>query len=71
MELRKLTIDSQDLGALEEINEEAIPDCERNSFTDLMNTGATILGIYEDPSSCVLRLSQICPRFPQSFITFA
>ena len=48
MELKKLTIDSPDIPALEEINEEAIPDCERNSFTDLMNTGATILGIYED-----------------------
>ena len=48
MELKKLTIDSPDIPVLEEINEEAIPDCERNSFTDLMNTGATILGIYED-----------------------
>ena len=48
MELKKLTIDSPDIPALEEINEEAIPDCERNSFIDLMNTGATILGIYED-----------------------
>ena len=48
MELMKLTIDSQDIQALEEINEEAIPECERNSLMDLMNTGATILGIYED-----------------------
>lgn len=54
MELKKLTIDSPDIPALEEINEEAIPDCERNSFTDLMNTGATILGIYEDrPVGCL------------------
>lgn len=48
MELRKLTIDSPDIPILEEINEEAIPECERNSFRDLMNTGATILGIYDD-----------------------
>ncbi len=48
MELKKLTIDSPDIPALEEINKEAIPVCERNSFIDLMNTGATILGIYED-----------------------
>lgn len=48
MKLRKLTIDSPDIQVLEEINEEAIPECERNSFKDLMDTGATILGIYED-----------------------
>ncbi len=48
MELKKLTIDSPDIDILEEINQEAIPECERNSFKDLMNTGATILGIYED-----------------------
>ena len=48
MELRKLTIDSPDIPVLEKINEEAIPECERNSLGDLMNTGATVLGIYED-----------------------
>ena len=48
MELRKLTIDSPDIQVLEEINEEAIPECERNSLRDLMNTGATVLGIYND-----------------------
>ena len=48
MKLKKLTIDSPDIQVLEEINEEAIPECERNSFKDLMDTGATILGIYED-----------------------
>ena len=48
VELKKLTIDSPDIAALEEINEEAIPECERNSFIDLMNTGATILEIFED-----------------------
>lgn len=48
MELRKLTINSPDIPALEEINEEAIPECERNSLKDLMETGATVLGIYDD-----------------------
>ena len=48
MELRKLMMDSPDIPALEEINEEAIPECERNSFRDLMDTGATVFGIYED-----------------------
>lgn len=48
MKLRKMTIDSPDIQVLEEINEEAIPECERNSFKDLMDTGATIFGIYED-----------------------
>ena len=48
MELRKLTIDSPDIRALEEINEEAIPECERNSLRDLMDTGAIVLGIYID-----------------------
>ena len=48
MKLKKLTIDSPDIGILEEINQEAIPECERNSFGDLMDTGATILGIYEE-----------------------
>ena len=48
MELRKLTIDSPDIRTLEEINEEAIPECERNSLRDLMDTGAIVLGIYID-----------------------
>jgi GNAT superfamily N-acetyltransferase len=48
VELKKLTADSQDIGLLEEINREAIPECERNSFGDLMDTGAAVLGIYED-----------------------
>ena len=48
MELKKLTIDSPDIRALEEINEEAIPECERNSLRDLMDTGATVLGIYNN-----------------------
>ena len=48
MKLKKLTIDSPDIEILEEINKEAIPECERNSFKDLMNTGAAVLGIYEE-----------------------
>ncbi len=48
MKLKKLTIYSPDIEILEEINKEAIPECERNSFRDLMDTGATVLGIYED-----------------------
>ena len=48
MELRKLTIDSPDIMTLEVINKEAIPECERNSLNDLMNSGATVLGIYDD-----------------------
>ena len=43
--LKKLTIGSQDIDILEEINQEAIPECERNSLRNLMDTGATILGI--------------------------
>ena len=37
MEIKELTIDSPDIPVLEEINEEAIPECERNSFRELMN----------------------------------
>ena len=48
MKLKKLTIGSQDIEILEEINQEAIPECERNTLRNLMDTGATILGIYED-----------------------
>ena len=48
MKLKKLTIDSPDIETLEEINQEAIPECERNSLKNLMGTGATVLGIYEE-----------------------
>lgn len=48
MELIKLDRDSSDIAALEKINEEAIPLCERNSLTDLMDTGAEVTGIYHD-----------------------
>jgi len=48
MELYKLTIDSPDIETLEEINKEAIPECERNTFKDLIDTGAAVLGIYDN-----------------------
>ena len=51
MELKKLTIDSPDIAALEEINEEAIPECERNPLRNLIDTGAAVLGIYVDEKS--------------------
>ena len=31
---------------LEKINIEAIPECERNSLDDLIDTGAEVLGIF-------------------------
>ena len=48
MELTDLTANDKDLNILERINEEAIPECERNSLADLLATGAEITGIYED-----------------------
>ena len=48
MEIRLLAEGSGDEPVLEEINTEAIPECERNSLDDLRRTGAEILGIYED-----------------------
>lgn len=51
MELRKVCRGSADQEILEEINEEAIPENERNSLDDLFATGEDgnleILGIYE------------------------
>ncbi len=46
MELRKMTNNSSDIEVLESINSEAIPECERNTLRDLINTGATVIGIY-------------------------
>lgn len=48
MEIRLLAEGSGDEPVLEEINREAIPECERNSLEDLRRTGAEVLGIYED-----------------------
>ncbi len=48
MKLKVMDTDSPDIAVLESINEEAIPACERNSLEDLINTGATVIGIYTD-----------------------
>ena len=42
MEIRRITGVSGELRALEEINEEAIPECERNTLADLMASGAEV-----------------------------
>ena len=47
MKFIKLTKESSDIAVLEKINEEAFPESERNLITDLIDTGATVLGIYE------------------------
>ncbi|MCR4648362.1 MAG: GNAT family N-acetyltransferase [Lachnospiraceae bacterium] len=46
MELKNLSIGAEELKILEKINEEAIPDSERNSLSDLLSSGATVTGIY-------------------------
>ena len=46
IELKKIEKDNPDKKILEEINVEAIPECERNSLDDLIDTGAVVLGIY-------------------------
>ena len=48
MVLKTLSNGSDDIEILEKINEEAIPENERNSLEDLMATGAEVVGIYED-----------------------
>ena len=48
MELRLTDRDSGDMEVLERINEEAIPENERNSLDDMIATGAEVLGIYEE-----------------------
>ena len=40
IELRRIRKDSPELAELEAINQEAIPESERNSLSDLLNTGA-------------------------------
>ncbi len=47
MKYIKLTGESSDIAVLEKINEEAFPENERNLITDLLATGAEVLGIYE------------------------
>ena len=48
IELKMMPKQSDDIGILEQINEEAIPACERNSLDDMLSTGAEIIGIYAD-----------------------
>lgn len=47
MKFIKLTKESSDIAVLEKINEEAFPENERNLITDLIDTGASVLGVYE------------------------
>ena len=47
MELRILEKESADKAVLEKINEEAIPENERNSLDDLQATGAEVQAIYD------------------------
>ena len=46
MELRQIGKDSADKALLESINEEAIPENERISLDDMIDTGAEVFGIY-------------------------
>lgn len=48
IELKELTKEAEDLLILEKINEEAIPECERNTLSDLLSTGAAVTGIYAE-----------------------
>ena len=48
MHIKMLTADSPDIEMLEQINEEAIPACERNSLKDLMATDAMVIEILEE-----------------------
>ena len=52
IELRRIRKDSPELAELEAINQEAIPESERNSLSDLLNTGAdgnlAVIGILAD-----------------------
>ena len=46
IELKRVEKNSGYLEVLEKINTEAIPECERNSLDDLIDTGAEVLGIF-------------------------
>lgn len=48
MELKSIDKASADKRALESIHEEAIPEAERVSLDEMMDTGAEVIGIYED-----------------------
>ena len=45
MRLKTVTRYSEDIKALEKINEEAIPASERNTLDDMLSTGAELIGI--------------------------
>ena len=48
MRLKTVTRCSEDIKALEKINEEAIPASERNTLDDMLSTGAELIGIYAE-----------------------
>ena len=48
IELKKTGKNTGCMEILEQINHEAIPECERNSLDDLIDTGAEVLGIFLD-----------------------
>ena len=48
MRLKTVTRYSEDIKALEKINEEAIPASERNTLDDMLSTGAELIGICVD-----------------------
>ena len=48
IELKRVEKDSGSKDVLEIINTEAIPECERNSLDDLIDTGAEVRGIFFD-----------------------
>lgn len=48
IELKRVEKNSENIGILEKINIEAIPECERNSLDELIDTGAEVLGIFLD-----------------------
>ena len=48
MELKRIDRESPDRAALEQINEEAIPENERVPLAEMMATGAEVIGIREE-----------------------
>ena len=46
--LKTVTRYSEDIKALQKINEEAIPASERNTLDDMLSTGAELIGIYAE-----------------------
>ncbi len=50
IELKRIEKNSEHKAKLESINVEAIPECERNSLDDLIDTGAEVQGIFTNDS---------------------